>query len=684
MPKFHRQNDWSATIKTVESKKRKDIQALRGIAVIAVVLFHSKESLFKLGFLGVDVFFIISGFVVMPLILRIFENTETPKDRLENLLNFYKRRFFRLIPALGTTLIISTPLIFFLGNLGDHQRFARQGIATLLLIGNVGAFKYSGNYFSPNPNPLIHTWSLSVEEQIYIILPVLIFLIVQISRPKRQVIFRLIMSIFFLSFLFFSLPQLLPTIYSLLSENNVTELIFYSPFSRIWQFCLGAIAYFLSKAGVSTQIKRSTLNYSLIGLTTFIMLPSLSIETTLASLIASFITFAVLSFQSLIILPKPILNPLEWVGNRSYSIYLVHMPLIYLAKYAAIDILIAHREAALLGAVILSFILGGFQFSIIEQKYRMREGNSSQQCRKVVAVIILFVLVPGSLFVFVDYSARDSYQSLVGKNSLQIMKDGHQLRIRGCAEGAFDPRRCLWPTPRNKGTILLVGDSQAYAAADGVIEAANSLHFNVVANAKSSCPFLELNRSGDDAIACLLWREEILRFIGISKPKIVVIANRTNGYLNPLAGWGTIVDSEGKNIVSKGKANLAYKVSLEKTVRLINDFGGDVIIIQNIPEPRVDLERSLLQLILKQQQQNSLPIGEFFLDSSAIRIEKDLAALNSRIYLVKPSEVLCSKSSCLVKVGSNVLYRDSWHLSVYGSLRLTSLIRQGIMSLDKS
>ena len=667
-----------------QSKKRKDIQALRGIAVIAVVLFHARESSFKLGFLGVDVFFIISGFVVMPLILRIFENATRPLDVLQNLLSFYKQRFFRLIPALGVTLSISAPLILFLGNLGDHQRFARQGIATLLLIGNIGAFKYSGNYFSPNPNPLIHTWSLSVEEQIYLILPVLVLLVFQFSRFKQKNILRLIGSVFILSFLFFALPSLLPNIYSHLSESSIPEIIFYSPFSRIWQFCLGAIAYFLSKTIGITQLKHLTLNFLLVILIGLILIPGYSLETTIASIMVSFITFAVLFFHSLNILPKLMINPLEWVGNRSYSIYLVHMPLIYLAKYAAINILIAHRAVGLVAAVVLSFVLGGFQFSKVEERYRIRANTSAQRTPKIVVAAILFLFIPASLFAFVDYSARSSYQLLIGQQTPQVVKDLHQLRIYGCAEGEFDPLKCLWPTPKSMGTILLVGDSQAYAAGDGIIKAGNALHFNVIANAKSSCPFLELNRSGGDASACFMWRSDVLRFIKMSKPKIVVIANRTNGYLNPDAGWGLIIDSEGKKIVSKPKADLAYKTSLVETVKLINESGGDVIIIQNVPEPKADLERSILQIILKQERRSSLPIGEFFLDASAIQIERELAASNSRVYLVNPSELLCSKSSCLIQQGNVDLYRDSWHLSVYGSLQLSNLIREGILNFGKS
>ena len=188
-----------------ETKFRRDIQVLRGLAVLAVVLFHAKESYFPLGYLGVDVFFVISGFVVTPLIMRIFTVQDNEEGRLSKLGDFYKRRFYRLAPAFAVTLTISAFCIFLLGPITDHQKFFRQGIASLLLAGNVGAHRYSGDYFSPNPNPLVHTWSLSVEEQIYIFLPLILILFVHNLRSLKKittVVLGFISAISFISFLF--------------------------------------------------------------------------------------------------------------------------------------------------------------------------------------------------------------------------------------------------------------------------------------------------------------------------------------------------------------------------------------------------------------------------------------------------------------------------------------------------
>lgn len=225
-----------------KQKYRKDIQALRGLAVLAVVLFHAKESYFPLGYLGVDVFFVISGFVVTPLIIRIFSEEPKGETRLRKLRNFYLSRYYRLAPALAVVLSISAVAILLLGYPAEHESFARQGIATLLLVGNLGAYIYSGDYFSPNPNPLVHTWSLSVEEQIYIFLPLLLMLILLNRMNIKKVTLIVFSVITSASFITFLVPALIQPLYTKIGiSDSLGVFSFYSPFSRIWQFTLGGL-----------------------------------------------------------------------------------------------------------------------------------------------------------------------------------------------------------------------------------------------------------------------------------------------------------------------------------------------------------------------------------------------------------------------------------------------------------
>ena len=153
--------------------RRSDIQYIRAISVIAVLLFHSKSNIFSNGYLGVDAFFVISGFVVSPLIINIFSCE--PKDFKNNISLFWYKRLFRLAPALVITLVSSALLVSMFGRTYDLATFYKQGLGVNLMLANLVANNVSKDYFHSGPNPLIHTWSLSVEEQIYIFLPAVIF-----------------------------------------------------------------------------------------------------------------------------------------------------------------------------------------------------------------------------------------------------------------------------------------------------------------------------------------------------------------------------------------------------------------------------------------------------------------------------------------------------------------------------
>jgi peptidoglycan/LPS O-acetylase OafA/YrhL len=215
-----------------------DIQMLRGIAVIAVIIFHSTE-LMKYGYLGVDIFFVISGFLITPKIADIILDFQTRKN-LHKLKIFYLKRFFRITPSLTVTLSISTIIIFFTSNVEEHSRIIKQGLAAILLVGNYGAYEFNGNYFSPNPNPFTHTWSLSLEEQIYLILPILLIVLAKIKYNKYLKVQYCILSLISLSF--FIIPSLSISLLNIFSiDDYFGSFSYYSTIHRFWEFGAGGI-----------------------------------------------------------------------------------------------------------------------------------------------------------------------------------------------------------------------------------------------------------------------------------------------------------------------------------------------------------------------------------------------------------------------------------------------------------
>jgi peptidoglycan/LPS O-acetylase OafA/YrhL len=163
---------------------RYDIQGMRGIAVLLVVLYHAGLPL-PGGFVGVDIFFVISGFVITGLLVRELSHTGTNSFRV-----FYARRIRRLLPALALVVLITLLLSFALGSPFDRQQevTALTGMGAMLMAANAVIFFNSGNYFAtpPTNNPLLNTWSLSVEEQFYLVFPLLLLALWALVRRNRK------------------------------------------------------------------------------------------------------------------------------------------------------------------------------------------------------------------------------------------------------------------------------------------------------------------------------------------------------------------------------------------------------------------------------------------------------------------------------------------------------------------
>lgn len=168
-------------MKTQLKAYRQDIQVLRGIAILSVLIYLTSGDITS-GYLGVDVFFVISGFVITPLLKEIFDH---PKIA-EGVKAFLLRRFFRLAPAQAIAIIFLTIAMFLFFGSGSHGMFAKQGIAQYFLLGNFSAFWFEPDYFNSGDNPLIHTWSLSVEEQIYIFVPLMLWVAIKNANNIKR------------------------------------------------------------------------------------------------------------------------------------------------------------------------------------------------------------------------------------------------------------------------------------------------------------------------------------------------------------------------------------------------------------------------------------------------------------------------------------------------------------------
>jgi len=332
--------------------KRADIQYLRAFSVCIVIIFHSRARILPNGYLGVDLFFMISGFVLTPQLLKIFSSAKNQVCKIS--LNFLKKRFNRLMPAFSIATLFNLLILFIFGPYDQFERTGLQAFYSLIFIGNISAASLSGNYFSPNPNPFLHYWSLSAEWQIYLFIPILFSLIVILQRRSQKLtILNCLILIFVFSLLI-----------SFFGWENTELFGYFSPITRIWQFAAGSLIFItLSKSDINkyiTYVARLILAFGIL----VILLP-IPLERFITYLVSTvvFISLVIskLEFRSLLG------NSLMRIGDISYSLYLYHLPFIYLALYAptsgANEIF---RAVGVIFAIVFTFIAANFSYKYLE------------------------------------------------------------------------------------------------------------------------------------------------------------------------------------------------------------------------------------------------------------------------------------------------------------------------------
>ena len=335
---------------------RQDIQILRGVSVLLVVIFHTRQALMPNGYAGVDIFFLISGFVLWPQINNLFFNRDKDLSLLNwpekkiGYLQFLKRRYDRLIPTFIISLIITLLILLVLSSYSIHKNMSLQAISSMFFIGNLGAETLVGNYFSPQPNPFMHLWSLSAEWQIYFFAPLSIVVLKKIFPIK-----------FTQALLLISVLNLLTQILFELSINS-----YYSSFSRIWEFYFGVLtAIYLRKFSLTLN-SLQLLIIRIIGISCLIIIIS---PFEIRVIVSQFLS--VIFFVSFLISNPPIYrrinNILLWLGDRSYSIYLYHFQLIYLSLYSPLSpSTYSFRVLGTAISLIITLIIANWSYTKIE------------------------------------------------------------------------------------------------------------------------------------------------------------------------------------------------------------------------------------------------------------------------------------------------------------------------------
>lgn len=343
------------------------IQSLRGLSVVLVVLYHC-DFIAHGGFVGVDVFFVISGFLISKSLLASHSlNTEGRSI----IFDFYRRRFVRLIPALSSTsavTIVLTLLVF--SPFGEIRQICISAVAGMFFFAN-GRFFLLNDYASLTADPFRHLWSLGVEEQFYIGFPILVTFIGTTARRRNKDFRRLlILVVCITSFVSFLLCLLLSDGLRMIPLPE--RFAFYSPITRAWQIGVGVLLAIFSDSFASMRCDRKVPKVFAICGFSMILTSSLVLDefvrypgfTALMPVVGSAaVIFSCLNSTQICSLR---LGPLAHVGDLSYSLYLVHWPLLVLLNRAFSD-----SPSVAMASIPISYGLAWLQFRSVEARFRL-------------------------------------------------------------------------------------------------------------------------------------------------------------------------------------------------------------------------------------------------------------------------------------------------------------------------
>lgn len=421
---------------------RPEVDGLRAFAIIPVVLFHAGFNFFDNGYLGVDIFFVISGYLITTLIATQINNKSF------SIKAFFERRARRLLPALFLVMFISIPAAFLLLQPDELENFGQSLVATSLFSNNILLILTSSDYWSIESEfkPLLHTWSLGVEEQFYLLFP---FFMIFITAYNLRI------------FLMTSVCLISLALFYYLNQLNLSFLSFYSLPTRFWELMTGSL-FAVWEVKNEKQTKKRNLIYdnsvSIIGfILLFLALTSsniiFKIDSRFLPIIAVISTLTLIMFAHKETLIGKFLSNfwLVAIGLGSYSIYLWHQPILAFIRSISID---EPSNLLLIFGIFLALILSIFSYQI-EKVFRFNNFLSSKNFAILVAAFMTLFVSVGSIFHFTSgfYNSHDELRS-----EFSLSTKGN--KNSGYVDSAFEYLDREF-TDNKKSNLLFIGDSFA-------------------------------------------------------------------------------------------------------------------------------------------------------------------------------------------------------------------------------
>ncbi|WP_020408718.1 acyltransferase family protein [Hahella ganghwensis] len=641
---------------------RKEIDGLRAIAVIPVLLFHAGIGFVPGGFYGVDIFFVISGYLITSILLKDLENGHY------SILDFYERRARRILPALTAVLVFTSVVAFLVMSPEDLKSYSQSVVSVALFSSNIYFYLTSGYFATASEElPLLHTWSLAVEEQFYLFFPVLLYLLWKWGRSSKKVIWGLsVLS--FIGCLWFAEKD---------SSAN-----FYLIHTRAWELFSGALVAmsYTSLARYSSTL-REIFSWFGVGLLFFsiLVLDKTYSHPGWATLAPVLGTCLIIAFSNQTHSAKFLGNRgFVWIGLISYSLYLWHQPI-----YAFIRLKFESEPPLdiFLIATLVSIALAWASYRYVERPFRNRKFMTRQKIFGVSGFALsLFMLLGVAGHLGEGWSKRFS----LGMDLASIDYSPARYSCTSSSGNYIAPESACRLNKMSSAQWAVLGDSHGIEISYSLAKKLSFSNQDVVQLTYSGCP--PAYQFETIVKGCSGWLKETMEYIkNEDKIQNVILAYRHTAYLYGYKEGKATKEMprkvKGEEGASVAELHELYWSSFESMVKELKGSGKNVILLYPIPELVADVTKLVIpQTIFDTEiDENKIRVDiSRYKEKNFYSVER-LNRLNSKYQLeeIFPSNTLCDSSNCYAVKDSKALYFDDNHLSVAGAdLVLTELLVQ--------
>jgi len=611
------------------------IQGLRAVAAILVTVFHAR--LVPGGFIGVDIFYVISGYLITGLILREIEKTGTLDLR-----SFYQRRIKRLLPTSVFVLFVTAIFAWILFPPITRDALGRDLFAAAAYISNYLFAWWQNDYQNLNatPSPFIHYWSLAVEEQFYIVWPLFILFL---ARYGKKIVLAGI-----------AITTLLSLLFSIYLTQVAPIWAFYSLPTRAWELGFGALLLFLPETKKKIRIL-PWLGFFGIAISSFNFNENTAFpgKNALVPVLATVFLMASIKYW------PPLFNDLansrlsQWLGAISYPLYLWHWPALVLPS-SAMGRPLRFYERFL--CILLTIVLAHYTSKYVEEPLR-HKNLSPRTIYKGAAYTTAVSLVAGVLISFPSSSIITTKGEVSYQFDLVQVMEKPDVYGDGCHVNYGETKSgyCTYGDKESSNTIVLYGDSHAAQWFPVLEKMAKERGFKLVSLTKSACPAVDAKRPDQGAfkmVHCTKWRENSIKRIAEIQPLAVITSSfqyftPANSSISRAQWW-----NDGQRKLLKG----------------LRGSTNNLIYISDTPRPLRDIPNCLASRDSK------------VCDST----ERSKVSVIPGFDVINPNPWLCS-SYCSAIVEGTVAYRDASHISVDMALKLlpkleAALIAKGLFA----